>query len=445
MISIKNYYDSANLINNAPIPLPYKGSYEDLLNYQGIIIETFTNKNDILHVDFLNNITFLSDASSTPLITETYALSANTTKTLIIQPKLRYYRIRLTTSVYNAQTDNRKITCRIINTNTLPYKIYGSENMPITTDTSGNLLLPSIENLIGETNTLLENLQVSIDLSGVSIAVDMSGTNLILTEILNDVSGFRFDTSNNLLISEMNNFIVNTARNKTTSRFINIIADNGGIVLNGVDGLRDFVYGPTDASGSFYIFNSIQNNIKLSSSSALDTTANSILISGLDVSYNEISETLQLNGTSQVTSSNQYFRLNSLELITSTPSGLTYETPLNGNITITDSSSNTFGIINLSSGKRCAGVYTVPAGHKLLITKIEFSEENGQSTTVYMYTRNPSLTNKKFTLIGKYYFINEREINKDSNPFILNEKTDLLLRIKTDGVAFCNITGILSI
>jgi hypothetical protein len=243
----------------------------------------------------------------------------------------------------------------------------------------------------------------------------------------------------------MNNFIVNTAINKTTSRFINIIADNGGIVLNGVDGLRDFVYGKSDASGSFYIFNSIQNNIKLSSSSSLDTTANLILILGLDVSYNEISETLQLNGTSQVTSSNQYFRLNSLELITSSNSLLTFETPLNGNVLITDSSSNSFGIIDSQSGKRFAGVYTVPARHKLLITKIELSEENGQSTTVYMYTRNPTLTNKKFTLIGKYYFINEREINRESNPYILNEKTDLLLRIKTDGKAYCNITGILSI
>jgi hypothetical protein len=428
--------------------------------------------------------------------------------------------------------------------------------MPIVTDSSGNLLLPSLETLIGETNTLLENLSVAVDLSGAHLNVDMSGTDLILTNIYNDVSGLpnsldliqndisggfmllhqdlqnldisggsfdmsgtnliltqihndvsgitigfnqihndvsgldsrlvtlhndvsgldsrlvtlhndvsgittistqihndvsgfsnlQFDTSKNLLTSEMNNFTINTAANKTKSQFISIIADNGGIVLNGIDGYRDFVYGPTDASGAFYIFNSIKNNIKLSSSSASDVSTYSILIRGLSDTYSIISETLQLNGTNQVTSVNQYFRLNSLEVITAPSNGLTFVNPLNGNITITDSSSNIFGIINKESGKRLAGVYTVPAGYRLLITKLELSEETIQGSTIYLYTRDTTSTNKRFNLIGKYYFSNGvREINRESNPLVLNEKTDLLLRIKTDGNAYCNMSAILSI
>ena len=159
-----------------------------------------------------------------------------------------------------------------------------------------------------------------------------------------------------------------------------------------------------------------------------------------------ITETLQINGTTPVTSTNQYLRLNSLELITSQISGSTFESPLNGHITITDSSSNIFGIIDSKSGKRCAGVYTVPANYRLLITKIELSEETGQGCTIYLYTRNVTLTNKKFTLIGKYYLSNgQREINREENPYILNEKTDLLLRIKTDGNVYCNITALLSV
>lgn len=502
MISLKNYYDSSNLINKQPYSLPYKGLYDDLFNYNGLIIETYSNVNDTLYIDFLNSINSLSDVSSTPIITETYQISPNQPKTFIIQPRLRYYRIRITTPSYNSVTDNRKYTIRLIDTNTLPNKIYGSENMPIVTDSSGNLTLPSLESLINDTNTILENLSVAVDLSGVSIAVDMSGTDLILTNIYNDVSGlptsldliqndvsgittsldiihndvsgittsldiihndvsgisqsldvihndvsgFRFDTSNNLLISEMNNFTVNTAQNKTKSQFINIIADNGGIVLNGPDGKRDFVYGPTDASGAFYIFNSIQNNIILSSSSSLDVSSYEINIVGLDNTYSIISETLNLNGTSNVTSVNQYFRLNSLEVISSPSNGLSYANPLNGNITITDSSSNIFGIIDSISGKRCAGIYTVPAGYKLLITKIELSEESSQGVNVCIFTRNATTTNKNFNLLGKYYFANgQREINRESNPYILSEKTDLILRIKTDGNAYCNISALLSI
>jgi uncharacterized protein YoxC len=536
MISIKNYYDSSNLVNNNKVPLPYKGLYEDLFNFNGIVIETFTNVTDTLHIDFLNSINSLSDINSTPIITETYTINPNSPKTIIIQPRLRYYRMRITTPLYNSVTDNRKYILRLINTNTLPNKIYGSENMPIVTDSLGNLLLPSLETLIEETNLFLTQIhndvsgldsrlvtihndvsgldsrlvtihndvsgldsrlvtihndvsgldsrlvtihndvsgittsfnQIHNDVSGLDsrlvtihndvsgittsfnqIHNDVSGITTSFNQIHNDVSGFsnlQFDSSKNLLISEMSNFTVNTAQNKTKSQFVNILADNGGIVLNGTDGTRDFIYGPSDASGAFYVFNSIQNNIILSSSSASDNSSYSILISGLDNTYSIISETLQLNGTSQVTSSNQYFRLNSLELITAPSNGLTFVNPLNGDITITDASSNIFGIIDKKSGKRCAGVYTVPDGYKLLITKLEFSEETNQGATIFLYTRNAASTNKRFNLLAKYYFSNEkREINRESNPYIINEKTDLLLRIKTDGNAYCNISAILSI
>lgn len=514
MISIKNYYDSSNLVNKNKVQLPYKGLYEDLFNFNGIIIETFSNVNDTLYIDFLNSYNFLSDISSTPIITETYTINASSPKTFIIQPRLRYYRLRITTLSFDPDTDNRKYLTRLINSTVLPNKIYGSENMPIVTDSSGNLSLPTIETLIGETNTILQNLSVAVDLSGAHLNVDMSGTDLILTNIYNDVSGLpsslnliqndisggfmllhqdlqnldisggsfdmsgtnliltqihndvsgldsrlvtihndvsgfsnlQFDTSKNLLVSEMNNFTVNTSLNKTKSQFINIIADNGGIVLNGLDGTRDFVYGSQDASGAFYIFNSIKNNINLSSSSSLDNTSYSILITGLSDTYSIIYETLNMNGTSQVTSSNQYFRLNSLEVITAPSNGLTFVNPLNGDITITDSSSNIFGIIDSKSGKRCAGVYTVPIGYRLLITKIELSDENNQGSTVFLYTRDATSTNKRFNLLAKYYFLNEkRDINRESNPLVLNEKTDLILRIKTDGTAYCNISAILSI
>ena len=292
------------------------------------------------------------------------------------------------------------------------------------------------------------------DVSGITtistqIHNDVSGLDSRLVTIHNDVSGFsnlQFDTSKNLLTSEMNNFTINTATNKTKSQFISIIADNGGIVSNGIDGIRDFVYGPIDAYGAFYVFNSIKNNIKLSSSSASDVSTYSILITGLSDTYSIISETLNLNGTSQVTSTNQYFRLNSLEVISAPLNGLTFVNPLNGNITITDASSNIFGIINKESGKRLAGVYTVPVGHKLLITKLELSEDTNQGGTVYIYTRDATSANKRFNLIGKYYFSNGiREINRDTNPYVINEKTDLILRVKTDGNAYCNVSAILSI
>ena len=119
----------------------------------------------------------------------------------IIQPRLRYFRIKLQTSSYSI-TDVRKINT-ILLTQVLYNKIYGSENTPLLTDASGTLQVSLAGSSSGFTFDASGNLKTTIT-GGISIgdvAIDMTSTNNILTNILNDVSGsshLTFDGSNNL-------------------------------------------------------------------------------------------------------------------------------------------------------------------------------------------------------------------------------------------------------
>jgi len=113
------------------------------------------------------------------------------------------------------------------------------------------------------------------------------------------------------------------------------------------------------------------------SSSASDTNV-SVLINGLDASYNQISETLILtNGTTGVTTVNSYLRINSIQAAGSV---------------------NAIGIINLGnagktiqyaemlvgSGKSQMMVYTVPNGYTFYLTRSNaYSNQVGNTSSAY--------------------------------------------------------------
>lgn len=74
------------------------------------------------------------------------------------------------------------------------------------------------------------------------------------------------------------------------------------------------------ADGGIMTLPSSAATVKISSDSANDTAAGTgartVLISGLDSSYDEISETITLNGTTEVTTTKSYLRINSMVVVT---------------------------------------------------------------------------------------------------------------------------------
>jgi hypothetical protein len=489
MISIKNSYDNNKYVNELPIPLPFRGYYEDLNNFFGMVISCFSTKSDTLYVDYLNTLqNNTSELDVSGVIRDTYDIIPNKNNLFIVEPKLRYFRIKLVTDNYEI-TDIRKVNTYLIG-NGIPFaKIYGSEQVPIKTDSSGNLQvgvigginvdisgidinLDTTNNLITTTNEILTDLSGTQHTDLMMLHTDISGSNTLLNTIHTDISGsntllntvntnlntihtdisgsntllnrFNFDISNNLQVVENLNFSTNTALYSSRYHYLNIIGNSGGLSESGISGTRDLVDGVTAV---IYTFPSTVRRIRLVSSSVLDNSTYKIQIVGLDASYNQINEVLSLNGTTFVTSVNTYLRLNSLYVVQSdTTYATSFTNSLNGLVTINDASGSAYGTIDPVSGIRCAAVYTVPLGYKLIVTNLNMSDQTATTCTLFIYSRQNGGVTQHFILNAIYYYNNgQRDIDISNSPLIFNSQCDILFRITTgnNGKAFCNIGAML--
>lgn len=145
---------------------------------------------------------------------------------------------------------------------------------------------------------------------------------------------------------------------------------------------------PVWENAAAYVYPVAATTMLLYSSSASDTNV-SVLISGLDASYNQISETKVLtNGTTGVTTANSYLRINSVAVNTSVaPVGTIYLSNAG--------KTETYGQINLtgtvSAGRSQAAIYTVPNGYTFYLTRVT-ALSNDASSSKYVdyrvYTRS---------------------------------------------------------
>lgn len=131
-----------------------------------------------------------------------------------------------------------------------------------------------------------------------------------------------------------------------------------------------------EGGGAYPLLASAQT-LELVSASANDalggTGARSFLVSGLDVNFNLISETVQTNGTTPVSTVNSFMRVNSMQ-INGAGSGLTNA----GDMTLRVQGGGTTQAIaraGFGFAKQC--VYTVPAGFTLLMAEFNFDVSGG--------------------------------------------------------------------
>lgn len=116
-------------------------------------------------------------------------------------------------------------------------------------------------------------------------------------------------------------------------------------------------------------------SLEVVSTSVNDTAAGSgmqaIVITGLDQNYNQISTTVNLNGTTAVSLPIQFLRINSARGTMVTPNaGVTQFSA--GTVSIRDAGGGTVrGILPAGEGVLSQTLYTVPAGYTLVIHSIE--------------------------------------------------------------------------
>jgi hypothetical protein len=179
---------------------------------------------------------------------------------------------------------------------------------------------------------------------------------------------------------------------------------------------------PVWENATAYTYITSASTLTLVSTSASDNTSASVFISGLDSSFNIITETLFLNGVTGVTTVNSYFRVNSMVLISA---GSSQNTNV-GTITLKQSS-NIVAQINAGIGKSQMSIYTVPAGYSFYLDMVEVNTSNTYAGTTIMTYKVQSINNVTGvkSILLQQPFLSLYLIQRASDPFVYTEKTDV--------------------
>jgi hypothetical protein len=202
--------------------------------------------------------------------------------------------------------------------------------------------------------------------------------------------------------------------------------------ITGHEVLNVFGYSTATPSSGFiaawenntaYVFPTVASTMVVSSSSASDTAV-TILIDGLDASYNRISESVALNGTSDVTTTKVFFRINSV--ITTAGNAV-------GTVYVKNAGGTTYAQIAIGSGKTNMSIYTVPAGYTAYLTQFDAFSSTSVTSGVYatfraLRTSSTGVNN----IVLQVPFLNDYTISRPY-PLPLPEKTDSQWQCKSSG------------
>jgi len=183
--------------------------------------------------------------------------------------------------------------------------------------------------------------------------------------------------------------------------------------------------------GGTYSFPAAAATMTISSGDANDTSAGSgaqtVLVTGLDTNYNEISETLSLNGQTPVTSTNLFLRVNGYQVqsagVTGWNEGIVYV----GTGTVTAGvPANSYSAIAIGENISQQAVFTVPADVHGFLLQVYGGVDSGKSVEIEVQVRPEgevfrTIYEYEETSFGSYKF---------AGPIELLAKTDVDLRAK---------------
>lgn len=145
-------------------------------------------------------------------------------------------------------------------------------------------------------------------------------------------------------------------------------------LVSGYSGVTSTSYQTIWSQNSLYSYPASATVMTVSSSSASDTAAGTgartVYINGLDANYNEINETVTLNGTTGVNTVNSYLRMFHIMAVTAGSAGAAVGAIYVGTGTITSGvPANVYGVYGANGGST-ACIWTVPAGYTAFIVSI---------------------------------------------------------------------------
>ena len=225
--------------------------------------------------------------------------------------------------------------------------------------------------------------------------------------------------------------------NRELEFYLDVAAGN----IAGVSNVSKFGYNPSVGSVTYesiwegsnaYPWQTVADQLEVLSSDANDTSAGTgartVELQGLDSSWNLLTETVTMNGTSAVTTTGSFLRIFRARVVTAGTS-LRNE----GDITIRDQDTSTTRALitngtTAGMGQTLMAVYTIPAGKTGYVVNINFSSAKDLEQEYRLMARDNTVANaawnvKEFmTGRGGFNDFTKRAINK------YTEKTDLDLQ-----------------
>jgi len=179
-------------------------------------------------------------------------------------------------------------------------------------------------------------------------------------------------------------------------------------------------------SGNLYTPPAAAAPLVLVSDSASDNTSRSVVIDGLGADFVPLTETIALNGTTNVTTTNSFLRINKMSMLNSTNTG---------NITASISSTM-YAKINAGIGQTQMSIYTVPAGYTFFLYYVQYDASIGFTSSNYMtameYNKiNAGANNGRITLLNQTTFVQKQEI-QFTVPVEHIEKTGIQFCVKAN-------------
>ena len=194
--------------------------------------------------------------------------------------------------------------------------------------------------------------------------------------------------------------------------------------------------------GGLYSYPPSATTMTVSSSDTNDTSAGTgsrtVQISGLDGSYNEVSETITMNGQTAVTTSNSYLRVNRALILTAGSGGANAGIVYVGTGTVTSGvPANVYTTINGDgTNQSLQAFWTVPANYNAYIHQTNISTGNSSNTPAVLKTLlvarpHGGVFNTKEIIV----LTDGNHLENYSFPITLTEKTDIEFRAQSSSAS----------
>lgn len=213
-------------------------------------------------------------------------------------------------------------------------------------------------------------------------------------------------------------------------------------LYEGVSVVRKFGHAPGTSTSTvtlwsattLYTYPSSATVLKVSSADANDTAAGTgartVQIYGLDADYNEINETITLNGKTAVNTTLSFLRVFRMIVRSAGTGGSNAGKVYAGAGTvILGVPATVYAEVDIGFNQSLMALYTIPAGKKALLRDTHFTMGAGKTLDSYLAIRP---LGEVFQVRHEGHIFEVPYIPRMSIPLSIDEKSDIELRVKID-------------